>query len=132
MAAYKIRTRYHYTDDAGNKVSTIPSSNQLSVSDVVGEKATWDDLDGDKSMTVAAPVTAGVQGATHIRFEEFKPTANPAAATRLNLVLGKTATELNLAADVANNTSVSAEDRMQGLDKLLIPIGTRVAFVQLA
>lgn len=129
MAAYKVRTRHHYVDAQGNKLPAIPTSNQISFSDVAAAKGTWDDIDNEVSMTVAAPV--GVEGATHIRFEEFKATAAGAGATRVQLVLGKLETELVLATDVAANAAITATDRLQGLDSMLFGIGQRIAFKQL-
>ena len=128
--AYKLRLRHHYTDESGNKLSTIPSSNQLSADDVVGNKLTWDGFDADKSMTVQAPVPA-VENATHIRFEDAKSTEDGEDTSRLQLVIGKLEPEHELALDVLVNADLTAEDRMQGLDKMLIPIGTRIAFKQL-
>lgn len=129
---YKVASRYHYEDANGRSLSVIPSTLRLSGTDVAAAKLTFDDLAGTPASFVVPPGPAGAVG---IRFEDFKVLgAGATDVAALELLLGPTqqSTAFQVATGIAKDTSISAGDRMQGLDSMLFGISQTIAFNQKA
>lgn len=129
--AFKVTARGRYVDAAGTIIpGQLPTSLQMSADDIAGNKLTFDDYDSDKYWQVGARPPP--EGAVAFRFEEYKPTEDGADTTRVEVMLGNQATGFILRHDTAFSSDVTPAERLQGLDNVDFPIGTRISFKQLA
>lgn len=129
---YKVASRYKYIDSLGRKLGVLPLTLRMSGTDVAGAKLTFDDMPAG---SVAYVVPPGPHGAVAIVFEDLKyigAAVNDVKA--IELLLGPTgqSTGTQLSTDLAFNSAVSAQSRLQGLEDVPFGIGQTLQFNQKA
>jgi hypothetical protein len=130
-APYTVASRFHYEDAQGRNVSVIPNTLRLTATDVAAAKLIIPAIGAAETKFVVPP---GPPGAIGIRFEDYKQSADGTDTKAVSLLLGPLGQDTGFQIVGANaaNAAVSAQDRTQGLDKMLFGIGQTLQFTQTA
>lgn len=123
---FTATARLAYVDEAGNRLPGLPKTLDMELDDVVGNKVTFTDYD-DENFFIVEPGPPGAYGMVFLDYQTFEDGAD---TRKVNLVLGRTETELGISHRVAIDTNVTPKERMQGLEELLLQVGTRFGFIQ--